>query len=468
MKDNLSKYLSCIALIVVITALFLINPFFENKYLDAERNVQIFKKDHRPEYDSLKRMYDIQFELIKFKNDSAKNVINQVFLLRNHKMEMQKLTGSISNLEYERLFNENYYLKVTEQSIVNDSFGQRLIRLHHPNEMKVPRDLSKEVTLYHGIYGFIGLMKWLILVFAVFIFIIEILKNDRKNPSNTVSPTNPKVTGAKFTNDPRRQTKEAELIQQAEDFKHIKTGNVTVAELTTPSSEDNVQVYVVSDFTEADKETTLVRRIDGEPFENGELTKGFPSEWVNKRIEIPRVDFIQAGLADFDQMEMQRDLLNKNQIQIDGIPYILTGDQTNEGYVAVNPEDGSDIVIPASTVDNIRNSGQLQPIIIPKVNEPINNESVTEWEKSQKAKPKVPTRKVKKGFKEMSKYNVVEDGQGNKIISELTTLEQANALKDEVERFMKGDATILAKLIPNEDKTAPQMYQLTIVFKDII
>jgi len=180
MKDNLSKYLSCIALIVVITALFLINPFFENKYLDAERNVQIFKKDHRPEDDSLKRMYDIQFELIEFKNDSAKNVINQVFLLRNHKMEMQKLTGSISNLEYERLFNENYDLKVTEQSIVNDSFGQRLIRLHHPKEMKVPRDLSKEVTLYRGIYGFIGLMKWLILVFAIFIFIVEYLNSAKE------------------------------------------------------------------------------------------------------------------------------------------------------------------------------------------------------------------------------------------------------------------------------------------------
>ena len=360
MKNNLSKYLSCSALIVIITALFLINPFFENKYLNAERNVQIFKKDHRPEYDSLERMYDIQSELMYYKNDSAKNVINQVFLLRNHKMEMQKLTGSISNLEYERLFNENYDLEVTEQSIVRDSFVKRLIRLHHPKEMKVPRDLSKEVTLYHGIDGFIGLFKWLLLVFAIIIFIIECLKYDRKTPSNTESPiSNPKVT-----NDLRRHTKKAELFNQAQELTHQQTGNVTIAELTTPSNIDNVPVYVVSDYQQPAKDglgmidMKMVRRQDGQPFDDGNLMKGHRSLMVNNIRETSPEDFIQTGITEYDLKEQQQELIKQNTINIDGNLYVLTGDEVEDGYLAYPRDDNEDIpahkpiTIPYDTVES--------------------------------------------------------------------------------------------------------------------
>lgn len=186
MKNTTYKYLKYYVLILGVGALFLINPFFENKYFGAEKNVRDFKKLHKPEYDSLVKKYDIQSELIHFKNDSAENVINQEFLLLKHEIEMQKLTELISENEYERKFKDIVDLEFSEISTIGDSFVQKLIRLDYPEEMKVPRYLSKEVTLYQGIDGLIGIMKWLILVFSIVVIIIEYFKNG-KSENNYVN-----------------------------------------------------------------------------------------------------------------------------------------------------------------------------------------------------------------------------------------------------------------------------------------
>lgn len=196
MKNKLSIYLTYSALIIVVATLFLINPFFGNKYDKAERSVQVFKKNHRPEYDSLVRMYDIQYELINFKHDSMENVINQKFVLLNHTIKMQKLTALISEAEYLRKYNEIWDLELSDHTAIRDSFVQRLMRLDSPKEMKVPRDLSKEVTLYHGIDGLIGFMKWLLLALLTFFFTIDYFKNKsiKDEKSQTIYKEIPKYT----------------------------------------------------------------------------------------------------------------------------------------------------------------------------------------------------------------------------------------------------------------------------------
>ena len=70
---------------------------------------------------------------------------------------------------------------------------------------------------------------------------------------------------------------------------------------------------------------------------------------------------VTQTLGEIDQAKQQQDLLNKNQVQINGVQYVLTGDQTPEGYVAIDPESGSDIVIPSQTIETIKHGNVPQP-----------------------------------------------------------------------------------------------------------
>ena len=70
---------------------------------------------------------------------------------------------------------------------------------------------------------------------------------------------------------------------------------------------------------------------------------------------------VTQTLGEIDQAKQQQDLLNKNQVQINGVQYVLTGDQTPEGYVAIDPESGSDIVIPSQTIETIKQGNVPQP-----------------------------------------------------------------------------------------------------------
>jgi len=278
-------------------------------------------------------MYDIQYELMNFKNDSAENMINQKFVLLNHTIKMQELAALISEDEYLRKFNEIWDLELSEHTAIRDSFAQRLIRLDYPEEMKIPRDLSKEVTLYKGIDGSIGFVKWLILVFSIVVIIIEYFKNSK--------------------------------------------------------SENNIERSPV---------------------------KGIQ----------PKAS-LQPQMIDGQGRTLKRSTNH--------------ADVLEDGEFWFNVKDDAGIF--------------------------LSSEDIATWEQNNQTKPVVTPNKVGQSYSEMSKYNVVKDELGNSIITELTTIEQAIALKEDVEKYMEGNATVHTKLIPNEDKTAAQMYQLTIVFKDL-
>ncbi len=379
MKNNSSKYLKYSALIFVISTLFLINPFFKDRYDEAERNVQAFKKFHKPEYDSLVRKYDILYELIVFMDDSAENVINQKIVLLNHSVKMKKLTSLITEDEYQRKVIEAWDLELTEHSTRQDSFVQRLIRLDYPEEKKLPQNLSKEVTLYQGIDGFIRLMKWVILVLSAIAFVIEYFK--KKNLNENKIPT---INKSEQLQVPTKRR----LIYEGKTLQRIADGSADLLQ-------------------------------DGE----------FLLDESGKAPEVP-IEVIQVW-----EKETEKQLAANNQMEYRGMVYKRLEDDiwVDEEYNIVD--------LPQNVVQR--------------------------WEKTYRYDIKEVTTKADQSYSEMSKYNVLEDEHGNKIITELTTIEQANALKAEVEKFMEGNATVLAKLIPREDKAIPQMYQLTIVFKDI-
>jgi hypothetical protein len=171
--------------------LFLTNPFFENKYRDAEKNVQIFKQEHYSEYDSLLRDYDIQFEIIQFRKDSIENVIEQKYTILRHELEMQKLKEIISKDAYNEKYDETFELEVAEISMVKDTFYESLTRLDRPEEIKVPRYLSKKVILFRNVDGLIGFMKWLLLVYVIIIIGIVYFDKKKLDDRNIIPSRDP-------------------------------------------------------------------------------------------------------------------------------------------------------------------------------------------------------------------------------------------------------------------------------------
>jgi hypothetical protein len=110
-----------------------------------------------------------------------------------------------------------------------------------------------------------------------------------------------------------RQQKQTDLSIQAATMAHKETGNVTTGELTTMEGIPNIPVYVVSDFMEPDPndpgnliQRSIVRRIDGELFDDGIEIKGAEASMIVARKETPQDEFIQAGLNDFDIEQEQQ------------------------------------------------------------------------------------------------------------------------------------------------------------------
>ncbi len=189
MKHKYSQVQKYGLLFLFIIILFVINPFFENKYRDAEKNVQIFKKEHSEEYDSIRREYDTQFELIMFRNDSSKNVIKQKYTILRHELKMQKLKKNISDDDFNDQYHGILKLEIAEISMVKDTFYESFTRLDRPEEIKVPHYLLNNEKLFGGLDALIRFVKWILLVVAVIFICLEYFDN-KKIEDKEVIPSN--------------------------------------------------------------------------------------------------------------------------------------------------------------------------------------------------------------------------------------------------------------------------------------
>jgi hypothetical protein len=258
MKYKYKQLLKDGLLVLFIIILFVTNPFFENKYRDAEKDVQIFKKEHSSEYDSLLREYDIQFEIIQFRIDSSENVIEQKYTILRHELKMKKLKEIISKDDFHEQYDETLDLEVTEIAMVKDSLYESLTRLDYPEEIKVPRYLSKEVILFRNVDGLIGFIKWLLLVYFIIILGIEyfVKKNldDRKFIPSTVLEKN--------TEPVQKQAISEELEKNSIDIEGSKyvfmaenEGDIVLQEVTHDKFGNFVAVensYLIRDKVEYD------------------------------------------------------------------------------------------------------------------------------------------------------------------------------------------------------------------------
>jgi len=236
-----------------------------------------------------------------------------------------------------------------------------------------------------------------------------------------------------FTVNPR-DTKAAELRQAGEQYASRTSGNIETVEIITPEGTENVPGLVVGSFEQKFPDGTTKKFYKVQEALNPKVFHNLSSEQLIESGEQSVDDFVNSQMGIYDQTTQQQELIKQNQIQIDGKQYVLTGDQTEEGYIGLNPETGEDITIPFNTVDAIRNSGQQNANVI--------------TETYGKAK-----------------VTGIKNEDGSTTLTEPSSLEQANSLLEQVEQATGGNATVQAELIPNEDATAPQQFQLSIIPK---
>lgn len=124
-----------------------------------------------------------------------------------------------------------------------------------------------------------------------------------------------------------REQKQAEISSEANELAHQTTGTIVVGKLTTVGTEENTPVYIVSGEQGDISGAVMVRRLDKQPFEDGKLTKMVSPEMVVEKQETTKEEYIQAGLAQFDQIEavnQEQEKIKQGSITITGKQYFVS------------------------------------------------------------------------------------------------------------------------------------------------
>ena len=237
-----------------------------------------------------------------------------------------------------------------------------------------------------------------------------------------------------LTVDPR-QTKEAEIRQYADEIKSKKSGKIQEVEIITPRETDNTPGLVVGSFVGKDGKT--IYRVKDK---NKSNTFYNVSELeVTQPKETSVDEFVNNQLGVYDQTEQKKQLAANNQM-IDAQGRLLT--RTND---------------PNSITDD----GEFwldeneQGIEVP-------NEEIAAWEQAKQSKPESEANIISERYGNTT-ITGTKDEAGNILVSEPASIDQANALKEQVEKSTGGNATVQAELIPNEDATAPQQFKLSVI-----
>ncbi|HAQ18422.1 MAG TPA: hypothetical protein DCR40_04210 [Prolixibacteraceae bacterium] len=175
-----------------------------------------------------------------------------------------------------------------------------------------------------------------------------------------------------------RQSKESEITTEANELAHQTTGTIVVGKLTTLGTEENTPVYIVSGEQGDISGAVMVRRLDKQPFEDGKLTKMVSPEMVVEKQETTKDEYVQAGLASFDQTEaVNQEQSNENKMVFNGKTLIripngegLSDDGKQEAWL---DENENAVWVPIEEVQR----WEKEKIINSIQNQPQNNESVT-------------------------------------------------------------------------------------------
>ena len=229
--------------------------------------------------------------------------------------------------------------------------------------------------------------------------------------------------------DPRTQV-EQDARKFHSSFSDQDTGNLKVVGEITPNGEDTKKWFVKSEQQDnLGNHTYLVHDEQGnQKFLTHKQITGEPQE-------ISQDDFTNVKLQQFDQDQQNQQLIDQSRIIFNGHHYILTGDKSKNGDYEAIGDDNQVSSIPASVVDKIQGiqqQGEQKPEAISRV-----------YEKTE--------------------ITGTRDQSGIISITDPMTSDQANNLKEEVERSTGGKSTVQSQLIPNDDSTQADSYQVNII-----
>lgn len=280
-------------------------------------------------------------------------------------------------------------------------------------------------------------------------------ENNRETSANNVdtSANNMSLVGSSETRHPNnlgssakqsnvptidpRQAKESELKQYADYISNKLTGTIQVVKVLTPWGHENEPKYIV-----ASAEDGSMRLMD----DNGKMSWAKKENLVGDMQEMSVDDFVKSQLSSFDQTQKQKGIERENKMLYNG--KLLTR-RTDRGETKT--EDGE------YWFDE-----NEQEYLIP-------DQAVKDWEKSKAIDPKSTPKIVSYTYRK-TKISGIKNQQGDILVSEPATNEQVKLIKQEVEKGTGGNATVVAELIPTNDATIQQLYQLRItpvVNKDV-
>ena len=256
------------------------------------------------------------------------------------------------------------------------------------------------------------------------------VQSGSQQPSEPVSPD----SGPQFTVDPRSQA-EMNFRAMGENYAHKETGLLTAVDYVTPGTDENVKMFVKMDA--GDGSYLLEDDNGNQVFTDRE---GIAGDFQEMTVD----DFVSMKMAELDQQEQLRQLVENNQMEYEG--QLLTRN--------LDPNINSALKDGEFWFDQ-----NGDPVEVP-------NSVIQAWEKS-KQRQSAGTPNVVSRVYGKTQVNGTKDEQGNILASEPYSAEQAAALKEEVEKATGGNATVIAQAIPNEDSTLPVQYQVTIQPKQV-
>lgn len=239
--------------------------------------------------------------------------------------------------------------------------------------------------------------------------------------------------GPQLTVNPR-DTYAAEIRQTIEPFAHQGTGNLTVVSGLTQWGEPN-KLWFVKYGSQNDIDGSIL--VEDEQGNQRFLTK---DQITGSPIEISVDEFINQKLAKFDQEKalntagsQGKMIFNNRLLRRSDNPQ---EHRTDDSEFWFDDKTEQEVEVPLREVDAWEKRKQVNPT----------------------ATPEIVTRVYGK-----TQVSGTRDQSGNILLSEPATVDQADNLRKEVERATGGKSTVQAELIPNEDSTLPDSYQLSIV-----
>lgn len=233
---------------------------------------------------------------------------------------------------------------------------------------------------------------------------------------------------------PRQQAQ-----QQAQAFHqqhaNVDNGMMQVIGETTPEGDATKYWYIVKgSVNDLDGSVMVVDDEGNQQFR----TKSQLEESQDVSVD----DFVNLKLSEFDQNEQAQAQQSANTMQYD----------VDGKKITVTRQQGED------------ENGEMFDGWIDENGMPVDvsPEAVAEFDKQKQVKPNTPSNVVSRIFGK-TQVTGTKDEQGNITVSEPMTVDQANDLREEVERTTNGKATVKTAVIPNDDSTLPDSYQVSIV-----